>query len=519
MSNEQTNLTPEPENTEINDTQTENTGVQTPEVTDSDGFQYLGDPTAAAAPAKTQRSLAKKLMPVFILLISAALLFTAAFVLKKVIPQEEETDYTEDTGDIEIFNFTGTTAERMDIENQTDTYAFVRKLEKTYYVEGHEDCPVSNSTILSALTYFGSLRAVTEVATDVTDFEQYGLKEPISKVTWTKGDTVHYIEIGDVASSGNYYMRVDGQSTVYTLSSTTATMFLSPRIDFYSTDVYDFDESSDAAYINYMTLERKGKETIEFKLQDLTDESVDSAYVLTAPIDHNMSIDKSSNFTTLLGDLVSLTVFDDDLSAKNLAKYGLDDPSITFSFVNVAEKHVLHFGNTSDKGYVYMYKEGNPFIYIVDADTINVLTYELTDYCESMSYLRSYDTVDSLTITGGGKTYDIDITGDAENDDLKAYINNKYVEYANFAELYAHIISIEFKDTGEKQADDELLVTITVNCKDGTKDVLKYYKQSELNSFYELNGSGRLIVSTAKVEQILEFAQKLYDGQEFTIEW
>lgn len=509
MSNEQTNMTPENENTD----------VRTPEVTDSDGFQYLGDPNADSAYAKTEKPLFKKLMPVFVLLISAALLFTAAFVLKNFIFHEENTENTENTGDIEIFNFIGTSAERMDIENTNDTYAFVRKLEKTYYIEGHEECAVSNSTILSALTYFGSLRAVTEVATDVADFEQYGLKDPISKVTWTKGDTVHYIEIGDVASSGNYYMRVDGSATVYTLSGNSAKMFLSPRIDFYSTDVYDFNESTDAPYITYMTLKRKGKETIEFKLQDLTDESVDSAYIITSPIEHNMSIDKSSSITKLLGNLVSLTVYDDDLSAENLAKYGLDEPSITFSFVNVSKEHVLHFGKTSDQGYIFMYKEGNPFIYIVDTSTINVLTYELTDYCEVMSYLRSYDTISSLTITGNGKTYDINITGTADDDDLKAYINNKYVEYENFADLYSHIISIEFKDTGEKHADDELLVTITVYCKDGTKDVLKYYKQSELNSLYELNGSGRLLVSTAKVEQILEFAQKLYDGQDFTAEW
>ena len=187
--------------------------------------------------------------------------------------------------------------------------------------------------------------------------------------------------------------------------------------------------------------------------------------------------------------------------------------------VNVAEKHVLRFGTVADEGYIYVYKEGNPFIYIVDASTINVLTYELTDYCEKMSYLRSYDKINGLTITGGGKTYDIDITGDAEKENLKAYINNKYVQYENFAELYAHIISIEFTDTGSKKADDELLVTITVDLKDGKKDVLKYYKQSDLNCFYEVNGAGRLVVSTKKVEEILEFAQNLYDGKTFTPEW
>lgn len=508
MSNEQNNQTPE---TEINE-------AQTPEVTDSDGFQFLGDPTAQVSAAKSKTTF-KKFVPVIALLTCAALLFTSVFVLKRVLPDTDDGEATEQKGDIEIFNFTGTSAERLEINNQTDKFAFVRKLEKTYYVEGHEECPVANSSILSALTYVGGLRAVTEVSTDVTDFEQFGLAKPVSTVTWIKGEKKHVIEIGDLAPSGNYYMRVDGGNTVYTLASSTATVFFSPRIDFYNTDVYDFNMQTDGAYVNSMILERKGKETIEFLLQDLSDETIDSAYVLTKPIEHNVSIDKASNLTTLMNDLVSLTVFSDDVSEENLKKYGLTDPAIKFTFVNVAERHVLRFGTVADEGYIYVYKEGNPFIYIVDASTINVLTYELTDYCEKMSYLRSYDKINGLTITGGGKTYDIDITGDAEKENLKAYINNKYVQYENFAELYAHIISIEFTDTGEKKADDELLVTITVDLKDGKKDVLKYYKQSDLNCFYEVNGAGRLVVSTKKVEEILEFAQNLYDGKTFTPEW
>ena len=217
--------------------------------------------------------------------------------------------------------------------------------------------------------------------------------------------------------------------------------------------------------------------------------------------------------------LTSCTVYDDDISPENLKKYGLDDPQYTFSFTNVQVVNTAYFGNLSDEGYYYMYADGHDFIYIVDADTINVITHDVAYYCEGMSYVRSYDTIDNLTISGGGKTYFIDITGTADTNDLKAYINNKYVEYDRFADLYGHIISIEIKDTGEKHPDDELLVTITVNCIDGTTDVLKYYKQSDLDSFFDLNGKGIFIVPTSKVEQILEFAQKLYDGEEILVDW
>ena len=354
----------------------------------------------------------------------------------------------------------------MEIQNTNDSFAFVKKVEKTYVIEGKENLPVNNATILSALSNFGSLAADSVVAEDVTSFKQYGLDEPLSRVTWTKGDESHYIELGTLASSGGYYMRVDGGNTVYTYNSTSAKYYMSPRMDFYDTKLFDFDEESDASYINHFVIGKKGGDTVDVILQDITDETIDSAYLIVEPIEHNFSIEKSSAITELMKTLTSCTVYDDDLSPENLEKYGLDDPEYTFSFTNVQQVNTAYFGNLSDEGYRYMYADGHDFIYIVDEDDINILQHDIAYYCENMSYVRSYDTIDSITISGGGKRYEIDITGTADDDNMKAYINNKYVEYDNFANLYAHILSIEIKEVGEKQPDDELLVTVTIDCKE-----------------------------------------------------
>ena len=254
-------------------------------------------------------------------------------------------------------------------------------------------------------------------------------------------------------------------------------------------------------------------------MQDLSDDSLDSAFLMTSPIRHNFSVEISDSVIGFIEDVSACTVYDDDLSAENLAKYGLDDPDYVFEFVNVRQEYILKFGKLSDKGYRYMCTNTSPFVYIVDKDTMNLLTHDVAYYCEDMSYTRSYDTIDSLVISGGGKRYEIDITGSAEDNDLKAYINNKYVEYDRFADLYAHIIGIQIKEVGEKAPTDTLSVTIEIDCTDGTKDVLKYYKKSDVDSFFELNGAGRLIVSTSKVDRILQFAQQLYDGQEIVLDW
>lgn len=481
-------------------------------------FEFLGDPTAST-PEKKKPSL-RRFSPIIALCVVAALLFGTVAVLRKTAP-EDTTENMEDDDKhvIPIFDFTGTDADRFEIKNTNDEFAFVKKLEKTYYIEGKEDFPVANSTILSTLTYFGSLEAVTIVETMATDLAQYGLDKPISSLKWIKGDTVHTLDIGSPATSGNYYVRADGGDAVYTMDATIATYFLSPRMDFYNTALFDFDQNTDGAYINEFVFSKRGEEDIIVELQDLADDSLESAYLIVEPIRHSFSVTIASLVTELMTNLTSLTVYDDDTSAENLAKYGLDDPEYSFSFTNVQQVNTIHIGNKSNEGYYYAYAEGHKFIYIIDEETINVLTYDVAGYCETMSYTRSYETVDKIRINGGGKSYSIDITGTADDNDLKAYINNKYVEYDSFASLYAHIISIEIKEVGEKSPTDQLLVTVEVDTIDGETDVIKYYKKSDLDCFYELNGEGMLIVSTAKVEQIIEFAQKLYDGEEIVLDW
>lgn len=480
---------------------------------------FLGDPVRQSAPPARSKTPLRRLRPLLILFGVAVVLTASVFVLRYVLPKDAAKDPDDKKDSIQLLDLVGSSADRMEIKNDNDQYAFVKKVEKTFLIEGKEDCPVSNSTILAALTTFGTLTAKTEVEGGIEHLEEYGLNDPIATVTWQKGAESHRMELGTASPTGGYYMRLDGGDTVYTYAAENANYFLSKRMDYYDTSVYDFDQNQDAEYINRFAIRQKDGESIEVLLQDLSEDSLDSAYLMVEPIRHNFSLEKSDAIVNLIGNLTVCTVYDDSLAPETLSKYGLDDPDYTFEFVNVQEEHILKFGKLSDEGYRYMCTNGSPFVYIVDDDTINLLMHDVAYYCEKISYTRSYDTIDKLVISGGGKRYEIDITGTAADDDLKAYINNKYVDYDRFADLYAHIISIEIKEVGQKAPEDSLAVTVEIDCLDGSKDVLRYYRKNDIDSFFELNGEGRLIVATSKVEQILQFAQQLYDGKEIILDW
>lgn len=497
-----------------------------------DGFKFLGDPNYTPNVKKQpERSAFGKLIPIISLACVFGVLIGGYFIMKKLFPATDTDsvyDITEEQNGEDVIELApgiiGNNAERLEIKNQLDEFTFVRRLQNTYYIEGKEDLKLTGAKVLSALTYAGSVKASSKVQENVTNWEEYGLATPIATVRWTQGEKTHYFEIGDTVPTGNqnlYYLRFNGTDTLYTMTKDAVEMFTTKRMDYYDTTVFAFDSNTDGPYItNFTIYSKKLGETVVADLQDLTSEDLGlTAYVMSAPIEHNFSTEKFELVNSLMSTLTSLTVFSDDISQQNLEKYGLTDPEYTFTFTNVATKNVAHFGKTSDDGYLYMYAEGKDFIYLVDKSAISVLTYDLAAYCDVMSYSRSYDTINSLVIKGGGKTFEVQIAGTADEGNLQAYINNKYVDYENFGTLYAHIISIEVKEIGTKPEGIDPAVTITVYCKDGSVDELKYYKINDVNAFYELNGSGRLIVSTAKVEQILKFAQQLYDGQEIVLDW
>lgn len=134
-------------------------------------FKYLGDPNVHTDEKQNKSSTFKRLRPIIALCVIAVLLVGSAFVLKKVLPTEEDPSLEgDDNKGIEIFDLSGSTADKMEIQNTNDSFTFVKKVEKTYVIKDKEELPVNNAAILSALSNFGSLSADSVVAEGVTSF-------------------------------------------------------------------------------------------------------------------------------------------------------------------------------------------------------------------------------------------------------------------------------------------------------------------------------------------------------------
>ncbi len=464
----------------------------------------------------------KRLRPMLILLGVAAVLGILLWVLVAfVLPKDEA---GEDKGNSVVLmdtNLAG--AESIEIKNTFDHYKLVKNAIDTYAIEGKKGYDVSETDVTNLLEDLGKLTASKKVIDqpNAEQLESYGLKTPHGIVEVKKGTDTYSFKIGTTSASGSYYLQMGDAATVYLVDGTIPDVALLARYQFYENKLISYSEDT-TAQETLKWFEIRGKKAVaDFRLQmnELGEEEVGANYLLTSPINHSASVVCQDHIFELLGQLAASGVVGDDTSEEGLKKYGLDDPAYTFSFTQNDKVQTVHFGNTTEAGYQYCYREGDQFIHNVETLYTDFMGAPLKDFCEDMIYTRAADTLKGIRITGQGKTYQINIGDKDEQGNFYVTINNKVVDSELFSDFYSHILIIGITDMGEKGQSNEPRVTLEFTLKDGTVDTMKFFPVSELKCFCELNGSGSFWVTTMNVDKILDNAQKLYNGEVITTEW
>lgn len=464
----------------------------------------------------------KRLRPMLILAGAALVLGILLWVLVAfVLPKDEAGD--EKGNSVVLLDTQLTDADSIEIKNNFDSYTLVKHSVGTYYVEGKEGYSVNSESVTGLLKNVGSLTASKKVIDQPNEeqLESYGLKNPHGTLKIKKGDEVYSFKIGTTSATGNYYLQMQEEPTVYLIPAAVPDVALLARYQFYQNTMIDYSEDN-ASMETLKKFEISGEKVDEhlvIEMNVLEEDEVGTSFILTAPFRHSLSSAMQDKMLDLLNTLSTASVVGDDTGAESLKKYGLDQPAYTFSFTMKNKVQTVHFGKVNEAGNQYCYTEGDKFIHSVTEDSAKFLGNSIKDYCEDMIYTRSADTLSAIRVTGNGKTYQINI---GEQDDLGNFhvtINNKVVDSELFSDFYSHILIIGITDMGDKGTETELRVTVEITLKDGTKETMRFYPVSELKCFYEINGAGRFWVSTLNVDKILDNAQKLYDGEVIMTEW
>ncbi len=475
----------------------------------------------------------KRLKPVLILSGVLAVLLIVLVILMTLAPEAEETEGEgeektihlldtdlsndpEDRSGVELDE-----ADSIKIENEFDTYTLVKKAIGTYYMQGKKDLNVNSDSVVTLLDSIGALGINDTVEEDeIKDLKNYGLDKPSAKVTVKDGKNTYVLTVGD-AYETNYYAQLEGDPNVYLIGNAVPDIVMLSRYQFYSDTMVEYSDSTEdqETLKKFVVGGSERDEEIVIVMNELEEDEVGAAYMITEPFGHPFSSTMQENLQALISALSTCGIAGDDVTPAGLAKFGLDKPSYYMSFTMKGKTQKVWFGDVSDAGYRYCYAEGGDFVHHVSESDADVLYAPLKDYCEDMIYTNAYDLMESIKITGKGKTYQVSVGVVDDDGNFTVSINNKVVSSDLFNDFYAHLLMIGITDLHESGASGSPYLSVELKLRGGNTDIIRFYEVGENKCFCEVNGGGYFLVKTHNVEKLLENAQKLYDGETINLEW
>ena len=465
------------------------------------------------------------------LLVVLALLGLMIFLMVRFQSGEEQEEQTVGSSQEEtvLMQVAADAINTLSIENPSDSFTLVNEGDG-FVVEGLEDVSVSSLNVNNLVDLFAPLTAQRQLlsAEELTvgdsgeQLMQYGLDNPeyIIRIVTTDGAKLT-LELGNSALDGSsVYALYEGG--VYLISDDILDSVSKTRYSFLDNEITEVEPSDyDKAVIELFGTVRPQTITLEIdtvESEEETESSEDEAvvsstekqYTLTTPTVQTITEASASQVTDGLYSLYANQIAAVNPTEEQLAEYGLDEP---YSVVSVSIDGVEQFTLRDSNNYVYMTKDGSPFVYLVSASRLSWLTVQVEQLTQSVYEPVELDELSSLTVESAGQSYTFLVT---QGEEQEVTCNGEEVDSELFAELYRTITAIPPDELSSGEPSLEKVLTMTVRYLDEGRqeDVFELYPTGDGNVYISLNGEIRYTVSQDVVYQILDNCQNVLDGKE-----
>ncbi len=157
-----------------------------------------------------------------ILLLVLVLLIAGFFGVKKY--NEIQTEKPEEESGVAVIEVAKEDIISFSYDYEGITYSF-EKEEDTWHYTGDRSLSIDQTTIAVMLNRVAPFTAEQGLG-EVSDFNQYGLEEPLKTITYSTADQSYTIQIGGYNSVATvYYAKLAGDNKVYTVISPVKTVF------------------------------------------------------------------------------------------------------------------------------------------------------------------------------------------------------------------------------------------------------------------------------------------------------
>jgi hypothetical protein len=376
--------------------------------------------------ASSVSNFKKLIIPIIALVILAA----AYIIIDNLPEKEDETETTEER--VEIFNFKKDDLAEIKIEGR-DEILWFRYV--TIQVEEEETTPdgtvekktvdrnvwqavepegmkPNTSTIDNIAWNANTLKAQKVIEESPSELSIYGLDNPVKLTFIMKDGTQNIIDVGNkIPTGGSYYVRKEGDPTVYTIGSYEAEKFLQTKFDLMVKELYE--ESYTPEDFTAISYERKGAKVFD----SASDEK--GNWFISYPIETEAN---SSSIYSILQVLGELTVFEYvEENVEDLNKYGLKNPPYILSYTTKGNNYKLSLGNKTDKGYFYAIMNDENLVFTIPGSNFPFLDKPIEEIISSFIHLQNIADVAEMRIQIDGRTDISKIKVDTEDDEKSTY--------------------------------------------------------------------------------------------------
>ena len=478
----------------------------------------------------------KQMKAIAVTVIALLVVAGSYFIIQSLIEKPEKPP--EDTPlapSISLLKYDYTTISRIDVNNPllSENYSFTGELisgQTVYKCVQDEQFGYDPNQIISLLKQASNLEA-TAMLEDPSEDETYGFtEETLIKITCTKKDgTIQIINIGDsVPSNGGYYVKIEGDETIYMCSLLTTMQFLMPQRYYRDKTIYPpIDENManiGAVYLasDDLTL---GLEAVSAEETETSGGKAYSTFKMTEPyFGYTSETAVIDNFISPVLSMVVNDIVKDN--PEDLSEYGLEKPSATLLlYINgiLDGKDgalVYRIGDGNDQ-MRYMMIENVPTIYLVQGDFsfLNVDPLLLFGKLIWLHNIKDVRTVSFKTPEGTDTLEVIDMTDNEDNGYFLANLNGTDVSENNARKIFMSSIQFLREDfyNGEIANVD---YSITMTYKDGTSETLELTKYNARQYISVLKVSGeakesiKSLVNITDVQRLLDDLDAIKQGEE-----
>lgn len=432
---------------------------------------------------------------------------------------DKKTGSKDDTGRIELLDFDSENVKSMTIKNKDGEFVLEKEEDSWKLVSGG-DFKVDSLKLNSIASTISRLYAERIIEEEAKDFEKYGLSDPVVLTLKTTDDQTFVVEIGNpTVTNESYYMRLNGENTVYTIPRYEGTVLNASKTDIRNKNIIDKPRSE----IKRFGFEKDGELVFMAESEDEKD------WKVTDPLEIEANI---ANVTSAIDAFIRTIVQDFvEEDAKDLSIYGLDNPLYAIEAETIdGERVKLLVGE--EKGMnldtyineIYAMLEGTTEVFLVDIAPLNFLDKSLNYFVNIYVYEEDLEYMEGAYAKAGGKEFEVEIkriSDDENEDEVKEeyYVDGKKVSEDGdweFKELFKNLMSLEVKeidiDAEVPEEEPEALVTFRLN-KEPKEITIELIPRDDETYYAMKNGNYTgLITDKESIDDIL----KAYDAvQEF----